>query len=179
VIKSILISLAVVFISGCSMVGSQSSKDAAMQKAESKLIPIKHKMFQTVDKEQATLVQKGKGKEHCAICGMNLVKFYKTSHVAVDSNEVVHQYCSIHCLAEHIAQGTQLKNPQVVDVTSLKLIPVQEAYYVVRSNVKGTMSRVSKYAFKSLDDAKAFQAKHGGKIVDFHSAWETAKEDFK
>jgi len=179
VIKSILISLAVVFISGCSMVDSQSSEDAAMQKAKSKPMPVKHKMFQTVDKDQATLVQKGKDKEHCAICGMNLVKFYKTSHVAVDSDEVVHQYCSIHCLADHISKGVQLKNPEVVDVTSLKLIPVQEAYYVVGSNVKGTMSRVSKYAFKSLDDAKAFQAKHGGEIVDFHSAWETAKKDFK
>jgi len=180
VIKSILISLAIVFISGCSsMVHTPSSKDATVQKVEHKSMPVKHKMFQTVDKEQATLVQKGKDKEHCSICGMNLVKFYKTSHIATDEKGKVHQYCSLHCLADDLRKGAQLKNPKVVDAKSLKFIPVQEAYYVVGSNVKGTMSRVSKYAFKSLDDAKEFQAKHGGKIVDFHSAWERAKKDFK
>jgi nitrous oxide reductase accessory protein NosL len=41
------------------------------------------------------------------------------------------------------------------------------------------MSPISKYAFKNLNDAKKFQKKHGGKIVDFYSAWQIAKKDFK
>ena len=136
------------------------------------------KMFQTVDAKDAILLQKGSNKEHCAICGMNLIKFYKTSHAAtLNANKV--QYCSIHCLADHIHQGAELENPMVVDVTSLKFIPVTEAYYVVGSDVRGTMSMVSKYAFKNLDDAKAFQKKHGGEIMDFYSAWQVAKKDFK
>ena len=38
-------------------------------------------MFQSVDPSKATLVGNGEGKEYCAVCGMNLVKFYKTNHV--------------------------------------------------------------------------------------------------
>jgi nitrous oxide reductase accessory protein NosL len=136
------------------------------------------KMFQSVDKKDAILLQKGPNKESCAICGMNLVKFYKTSHAAKVADHNV-QYCSIHCLSDHIRQGAELENPMVVDVKTLKFIPVTQAYYVVGSNVRGTMSRVSKYAFKNLSDAKEFQKKHGGEIMDFYSAWQVAKKDFK
>jgi len=136
------------------------------------------KMFQTVSKDKAVLVQKGAKANSCAVCGMNLTKFYKTSHNATKDGEPI-QYCSIHCLANNLESGVELENPNVVDVKSLKFIPVLQAYYVVGSDVRGTMSRVSKYAFASLDDAKAFQKKHGGKIMDFRGALEVAKKDFK
>jgi nitrous oxide reductase accessory protein NosL len=139
--------------------------------------PMKMKMFQTVDKKDAILVQTGEHKASCAVCGMNLVKFYKTSYAATHNDKPI-QYCSIHCLADHLDEGIEVKNPKVVDTKNLKFIPVLEAYYVVGSDVHGTMSRVSKYAFSSLEDAKAFQAKHGGKIMDFYGALEKAKEDF-
>jgi len=136
------------------------------------------KMFQTVDKKDAILVQKGPNKEKCFLCGMDLVKYYKTNHAAkLDGKNV--QYCSLHCLTEAIHNGAELENPMVVDVKSLKLIPVTEAFYVVGSDVKGTMTKVSKYAFQSLKDATAFQKKHGGKILDFYSAWQIAKKDFQ
>ena len=34
-----------------------------------------HKMFQSVSKEKATLVQSGEEKQFCIRCGMDLVKF--------------------------------------------------------------------------------------------------------
>ena len=147
------------------------------------MAPSKHKhvhmpqMFQTVSADKATLVQDGEMKNSCVKCGMNLVKFYKTSHAASD-NSTKYQYCSIHCLVEHLDEGNELKNPRVVDVSSLELIPVLEAHYVVGSKVRGTMSRVSKYAFKSLEDAQEFQKKNGGKILDFEGALEVSREDF-
>ena len=134
-------------------------------------------MFQSVSAEKAILLQSGKHKESCPRCGMHLVKFYKTSHGAQEGNTKLH-YCSLHCLTEHLDTPVELKNPTVVDVTSLKMIPVFEAHYVVGSDVKGTMSRVSKYAFKNLKDAEAFQKEHGGKIMDFGAALEVAREDF-
>ena len=134
-------------------------------------------LFQSVDKSQATLFQKGKNRDKCVLCGMNLVKYYKTNHAAkLDGKNV--QYCSIHCLTKAIKNGAELENPMVVDVKSLKFIPVTEAFYVVGSDVDGTMTKVSKYAFKSLSDAKSFQKKHGGKILDFYFAWQIAKKDF-
>ena len=134
-------------------------------------------MFQTVKPEEATLVQEGEHKNSCSRCGMNLTKFYKTSHAAEYNNKPI-QYCSIHCLAEHLNEGVELKNPKVVDVASLKLLPVLDVFYVVGSNKRGTMSRVSKYAFSSLEAAQKFQEENGGKIMDFNSALEVAKEDF-
>jgi nitrous oxide reductase accessory protein NosL len=183
--KFLFISLSAFLLSGC-VSSTPKAVNAPEKKTESKKTEKKKpmhtakqmKMFQSVDKKDAILLQKGPNKEHCAICGMNLVKFYKTSHAAT-LNEAKVQYCSIHCLADHIRQGAELENPMVVDVSSLKFIPVTEAYYVVGSDVHGTMSMVSKYAFKNLEDAKEFQKKHGGEIMDFYSAWQVAKEDFK
>lgn len=143
-----------------------------------KQVNTKYKMFQTVEKKDAILVQEGKNKQSCIICGMDLVKFYKTSYSAT-YNEKEHQYCSLHCLSDHLGEGIELKNPKVVDVTTLKLIPVLDAYYVVGSEKKGTMSKVSKYAFSSLKAAEIFQSKYGGEIMDFYGALEQAKEDFK
>ena len=138
----------------------------------------KYTMFQTVDEKDAILVQDGKNRQYCVICGMDLIKFYKTSYAAT-YNEKEHQYCSIHCLSDHLGEGIELKNPKVVDVTTLKLIPVLEAYYVVGSSKKGTMSKISKYAFSSLKAAEIFQSKYGGEVMDFYGALEKAKEDFK
>lgn len=135
-------------------------------------------LFQTVDEQNATLVQDGKNKRFCTRCGMDLVRYYKTSHAAL-LNEHEHQYCSIHCLEEHLGMGITVKNPRVVDVTSLKFISVMQAHYVVGSKMKGTMSSVSKYAFSSLEEAQKFQKLHGGEIMDFSRALTKAKEDFK
>ena len=151
----------------------ETQKQDEVNKSQSK-----YRMFQTVDKIDATLVQEGKNRQSCVICGMDLVKFYKTSYSAT-YNDKEYQYCSIHCLSDHLGEGIEIKNPKVVDVTTLKLIPVLEAYYVVGSKKKGTMSKVSKYAFSSLKAAEIFQSKYGGEIMDFYGALEKAKEDFK
>lgn len=137
-----------------------------------------HKPFQMVDKKDATLVQSGTEKESCVRCGMNLIRFYKTSHTS-ESEGTHYQYCSIHCLEDHLGEGIVLKNPKVVDVSSLKLISVGEAHYVVGSSKHGTMTRKSKYAFKNIEDAKKFKSQYGGEIMDFSSTREIAKEDFK
>lgn len=135
-------------------------------------------MFQSVTEDKAVLVQEGKNKRYCTRCGMDLVKFYKTSHVA-EHNGKKYQYCSIHCVEDHLGEGITLENPKVVDVASLKLINVKDAFYVVDSKKRGTMSRISKYAFSSQSDAEKFQAKYGGEIMDFDAALEIAKKDFK
>ena len=175
--------LSLLLLSGCTTMQEkpEANKELKSLKASTKesSSPKEHKMFQTVAKKDAILLQKGEAKEHCSVCGMNLVMFYKTNHLATDENGNIHQYCSLHCFTDALRHGAELKNPEVVDVTSLKFIPVLEAYYVVGSKKSATMSSISKYAFKSLDDAKKFQKENGGDIVDFHSAWQSAKKDFE
>ena len=129
-------------------------------------------MFQSVDPSKATLVGSGEGKEYCAVCGMNLVKFYKTNHVWNGK-----QVASLHCLYE-LTEGKIPSDAQVVDTKNLNLIDVNKAFYVVGSKIKGTMSRNSKYAFSTEADAKEFQAENGGEIVNFAKAYESAGQDF-
>lgn len=137
-----------------------------------------HKLFQSVDEKDVLLVQEGKEKEYCVRCGMKLSRYYKTSHKA-EVEDKKFQYCSFHCLEEHLGEGIRVKNPQVIDVAHLKYISVMDAFYVVGSKKKGTMSRVSKYAFSSLEEAKKFQRLYGGEIMDFNKTREIVVKDFK
>jgi nitrous oxide reductase accessory protein NosL len=135
------------------------------------------KMFQSVPKEKAILLQEGKAKAFCPECGMTLPMFYKTNHAATVDGKVK-QYCSIHCVVEDMKKGSKLTDIKVVDTNSLKFIDAAKAFYVVGSSKKGTMTAVSKYAFASKADADAFVKANGGKVVDFKGALEAAKGDF-
>lgn len=161
--KITTLAMIVLFLIGCS-----SQKD----------IVGKTGMFQSVNKEEAILLQDGADKNFCPRCGMDLIKYFKTSHSAT-YNGKTYQYCSLHCLEDHLGDGIELKNPMVADVGSLKFIDATKAYYVVGSRVRGTMSKISKYAFLNKEEAEKFQAEHGGEIVDFYKALEIAKRDFK
>jgi hypothetical protein len=136
------------------------------------------KMYQSVPMEKATILQKGAAKMFCPKCGMTLPMFYKTNHVATDEKGVVKQYCSIHCLAED-ALSNKLSDMKVVDNSTLKFIPVNKAFYVVGSKVKGTMTMVSKYAFGTKEGAKEFQKKNGGEIKSFDKVFTMVKENLK
>jgi len=135
------------------------------------------KMFQAVPAGQATILQEGKAKMFCPECGMTLPMFYKTNHAATVDGKVK-QYCSLHCIVEDTQKGSKLTDIKVVDVTSLKFIPVEKATYVVGSGKKGTMTMVSKYAFAKKADAQAFAKANGGKVVDYNGAYKAAEKDF-
>jgi nitrous oxide reductase accessory protein NosL len=135
------------------------------------------KMFQTVSKGEATLLQEGKAKPFCPECGMTLPMFYKTNHAATVDGKVK-QYCSIHCVVEDTQKGSKLTDIKVVDVTSLKFIAADKASYVVGSSKKGTMTMVSKYAFANKADAEAFAKANGGDVVDYNGAYKAAESDF-
>ncbi|MEN8303300.1 MAG: nitrous oxide reductase accessory protein NosL [Campylobacterota bacterium] len=136
------------------------------------------KMFQSVNPNEATLVQTNKSKKFCPICGMTLPMFYKTNHSAIHE-EAAKQYCSIHCVVEDKEiNKSNLKSIKVVDVSSLKFIPANSAIYVVGSKKKGTMSTVSKYAFANKSDAEKFAKANGGKLMSYSEAYTEAKKDF-
>jgi nitrous oxide reductase accessory protein NosL len=132
-------------------------------------------MYQSVPEQKAQLLQKGDTKRYCPSCGMDLVKFYKTSH-ALHKDGHDHQYCSLHCLVE-ANPNTDLIDAKVVDQTSLKFINAHDAYYVAGSSKPGTMTTNSKYAFASVQDATAFAKAYGGEILNFHEALKMASAD--
>jgi nitrous oxide reductase accessory protein NosL len=154
----------------------QAGKCGAAMKSKSQ--PKKMmKMFQSVPKGKATLLQDGKAKAFCPECGMTLSMFFKTNHTAT-VNGKVKQYCSLHCLVDDTKKGSKLADIKVVDITSLKFIDASKASYVVGSSKKGTMTKVSKYAFANKADAEAFAKANGGKVVNYKEAYKAAEADF-
>ncbi|EQB40697.1 hypothetical protein M947_00160 [Sulfurimonas hongkongensis] len=136
--------------------------------------------FSKVSSSEPHLVQKGTEKEWCPVCGMNIKMFYKTSHTAELKNKTPRQYCSIRCLVQDKKEyGIDNSSIKVVDAKSEKLIDASDAFYVLGSDVKGTMSRVSKLAFKTKADAEEHVKKYKGKIVTFDEAIKAAQKSLK
>jgi len=126
---------------------------------------------------EPTLVQNGKEKHWCPVCGMNIKKFYKTSHTAKLHNNTPRQYCSMRCLVMDMQEyGIDKHSIKVVDVASQQLIDATKAFYVLGSNIPGTMSKSSKLAFFEKEDANKFIKKHKGKVVNFTTAIKSAKD---
>ena len=134
-------------------------------------------MFQTVEAKDATLIKTDSSKEFCNVCGMHLTKYYKTNHTAEFKNGHQEQYCSLHCLSEvHKDYEQKIKNIQVVDTNSLKLIDAKKAFYVVGSSKEGTMSPISEYAFSTKIEAEKFKKDFGGEIHTFEETLKLSKD---
>lgn len=133
------------------------------------------KPFSKMATVKPVLVQDGAKKMWCAVCGMNLKMFYKTSYIAGDR-----QYCSIRCLvADMLNNPIKVDEVKVIDAKTEQPIIAKDAFFVIGSDVKGTMSRVSKLAFAKKSDAQDFIKEHGGKIADFKIVIQEAKASLK
>ena len=125
------------------------------------------KNFRAVPMQKTQMLQEGKGKAYCPICGMTLPMFYKTNHAA-KVNGKTHQYCSISCMFEEaMTNGKKVVDAKVVETNTLKFIASKDAYYVVGSKKPGTMSAISKYAFGTKNSANKFAKKFGGKVMPY------------
>jgi len=130
--------------------------------------------FQAVSMDKAEILQEGENKMYCPKCGMTLPMFYKTNHAAhVDGKS--EQYCSIHCLAETMADGGKVTDVKVVDNATLKFIDATTAWYVFGSSKAATMSMTSKYGFAKKADAETFAKEFGGKVMNFEDTLVSVK----
>jgi nitrous oxide reductase accessory protein NosL len=126
------------------------------------------------------IIQTGKSKIWCPVCGMNIKMFYKTSHAVTLKGKQNRQYCSMRCLAvDYPNIKNDIEKIWVVDAYKENLIDAYKAHYVIGSKIPGTMTRISKFAFKSIKDAKDFQSKYGGSITNFKEAFEIARTSLK
>ena len=165
-VKLLVIGTLVAMISTTSQAMNDSAKDT--KKAM--------KNFRAVPMNQAILLQKGKNKKYCPVCGMTLPMFYKTNHAA-SHNGHAKQYCSITCEVEDaVVNGTKLTNFRVVDNDTLKFIDSKKAFFVVGSKKPGTMSVVSKYAFSSKKSAQKFANKNGGEVMKFNKLYKLVEK---
>ena len=152
----------VLILAALVMVGSNGYAEE-MKAQSGKKMPT---LFQAVSPDKAVILQEGASKMFCPKCGMTLPMFYKTNHAA-QVNGKTEQYCSIHCLAETMADGGKITDIKVVDNTTLKFVDASKAWYAVGSSKAGTMTMTSKYAFANKADAEAFAKEFGGKVMNF------------
>ncbi len=132
--------------------------------------------FDKMASSKPELVQEGKSKKWCQVCGMSLKKFYKTSYIGYTKAGKAKQFCSIRCFVTELEQGNiVLDNAKVLDTVSEKYILAKDAFYAVGSKVSGTMSKVSKLAFKKEIEAKDFIEQMGGEIKKFDEVIKLAK----
>ncbi len=170
--KKLLLSLLTV---GALLVSASLSVQA-MQKDGAGAKKASMKMYRMAPKGQATLLQVGKNKLYCPICGMTLPMFYKTNHAAKHNGQDK-QYCSIVCAVEDaVVNGSKLTDFRVVDISTLKFIDSKSAFFVVGSKKPGTMSVVSKYAFGTKKAAKKFSKKNGGEVMKFNALYKLVEK---
>jgi len=179
--KIIYITISLILFTGCSWLGL--SETEIIIEDETKEVSCcdwfsnsdNEKPFVYVEEKKAIFIN---NLNVCNICKMKLNKSYKTNHISHDE-ENRYQYCSMYCFTFHLIKSKKLKNPKVVDVNSLKFIDVKEAFYVVDSDINEVKSYISKFAFSSLEEAKDFQDKNDGDVVNFYKALSISKEDFE
>ncbi len=113
----------------------------------------------------------------CPLCSMNLKMFWKTSHWLTLSDGKTMGYCSIHCASKiYQKRSTDIDLWEVADYDMKTLINAHRAYFLIGSDLPGTMTPVSKLAFASHDVAKNYQKEHGGTIGSLDDALTRAIE---
>ena len=115
----------------------------------------------------------------CENCGMNLKKFISTSHAVKMKNGDSHFYCSINCST--VAWETLKENAEsvfAIDYGLTKYFPVKEMHYVIGCNLRGTMTKISKFAFIEMEKAENFNSTFSGKeVVNYDQAFNMSLEE--
>lgn len=112
----------------------------------------------------------------CPNCGMMINMWARTRHT-FHHPEGEFTTCSIRCLADKsVSSGADADNIHVaLYIDPDKLIPAEDASYVIGSKAPGTMTMKSKIAFADSASAEKFVSGYGGQVVDFHAALAEAK----
>ena len=114
--------------------------------------------------------------KRCPNCGMMINMWARTRH-SFHHAEGDLTTCSIRCLADKtVNSGTGATNTQVaMYIDPDKMMPVENAAYVIGSTAPGTMTMKSKIAFEDKASAEKFVSSYGGQVVDFQGAFAAAK----
>jgi hypothetical protein len=113
----------------------------------------------------------------CPLCSMNLKMFWKTSHWLTFSDGKTTGYCSIHCASKvYQKRPTDIDQWEVADYDMKVLVNANRAYFLIGSDLPGTMTPVSKMAFASHEVAKSYQKEYGGTIGSLDDALTRAIE---
>jgi nitrous oxide reductase accessory protein NosL len=107
---------------------------------------------------------------------MDRKQYHHSRHLIQYSDNLVDGTCSLHCAALSLALNLD-RGAKVIYAADYgaaadpkPLVDVQQATYLISSDIKGVMTRQSKVAFASHQTAQDRQASHGGQLGDFDAA---------
>ena len=91
------------------------------------------------------------------------------------------EVCSFTCLAKFAVKNGEIPlNVRVALYHDPKtMVAAQNAYFVVGSKAKGTMTKTSKLAFASQAEAEGFVGACGGEVMGFQETFELARHGVK
>jgi nitrous oxide reductase accessory protein NosL len=119
----------------------------------------------------------------CPYCGMDRREYHHARMLVHYSDDLPDPTCSLHCAAISLAINVD-RGPKAIYVADnaaagepFPLVRVEEATFLVGSELKGVMTKRSKVAYGSAEAAKGAQAKHGGALADFDQALLAAYTD--
>ncbi|MBU0481563.1 MAG: nitrous oxide reductase accessory protein NosL [Proteobacteria bacterium] len=114
----------------------------------------------------------------CVNCGMKLNMWARTRHSFTLSSGEYHT-CSIHCVADLARQHKEsAKNVKVaLYLEPETMLEADQAFYLVGSTAVGTMTAVSKIAFRTEKSATDFANKYGGSVMNFAEVLARASEE--
>ena len=111
-------------------------------------------------------VSKVEPPDSCAACGMSRPAFAKSRMLITYEDGSTFGTCSIACVSDELAKKEKkVKNIQVGDYTTEKLIDAKSAVWVINAKKRGVMSPVAKWAFAGKAEADAYIKKNGGKLA--------------
>jgi copper chaperone NosL len=112
----------------------------------------------------------------CPYCGMNRTKWHHSRHLVQYDDDLVDGTCSIHCLAISLSLNLD-RGPKAIYAADFgaeseikPLVKVDQASYLIGSELPATMSAHSKMAFADKTAAKLAQKANGGKLAGFDQA---------
>jgi len=116
----------------------------------------------------------------CPYCGMDRREFHHRRHLIHYSDDLVDGTCSLHCAAVSLAINLD-RVPKAIYAPDFAaqaepkpLVNVDQATYLIGSDIKGVMTKVSKVAFAERAAAEAAQKRHGGQLGSFDDALRAA-----
>ena len=119
----------------------------------------------------------------CPYCGMDRRQYHHSRMLIQYSDDLPDGVCSLHCAAISLAVNVdrEPKRIWVADNASTAeikpLIDVDQATFLIGSQIKGVMSKRSKVAYGSETAARAAMAANGGELGRFDQALLAAYTD--
>ncbi|MFH7319947.1 nitrous oxide reductase accessory protein NosL [Desulfurivibrio sp. D14AmB] len=120
---------------------------------------------------------------NCPYCGMDRRRWHHSRHLIHYEDLLVDATCSLGCAALSLALNID-RGPMAIYAADFgaeeevkPLVEVEQAVYLIGSDLPGTMSRVSKMAFAAREKAEEIRRQRGGELGDFEAALRRAYLD--